>query len=175
VREMVEQSVEEVATQEVLLRYIEENPGIRYRELLRLTGLVNGVLTYHLSGLEKSDAIKVDRKSRMTRYYPLSVSDKESVILKYVRHEPVRKILFFILENNMCTFNEIVEHTKKAPSTVSSHLKRMKEDGVLLVRYGECHLYSLADRELVYDVLSKYQSSLTDRIVDNYSEMVEEL
>lgn len=165
----------EVDTRAILLRHIEENPGIRYRELLRLTGLVNGVLTYHLSALEKSDAIKVDRQSRMTRYYPLSVSDKESVVLKYVRHEPVREILLFILEHSMCTFNEIVEHTKKAPSTVSSHLKRMKEDGMVLVRYGEYQLYSLADRDLVYDVLSKYQSSLADRIVDNYAEMVEEL
>ncbi len=173
---MVEgQTVQVADIREALLRHIEENPGIRYRELLRLTGLVNGVLTYHLSALEKSDAIRVDRQSRMTRYYPLSVSDKESVILKYVRHEPVRKILFFILENSMCTFSEIVEHTKKAPSTVSSHLKRMREDGVVLVRYGECQLYSLADRDLVYDVLSKYQSSLSDRIIDNYAEMVEEL
>ncbi|MEW6603641.1 MAG: winged helix-turn-helix transcriptional regulator [Thermoproteota archaeon] len=170
----MEQTVE-VDTRAILLRHIEENPGIRYRELLRLTGLVNGVLTYHLSALEKSDAIKVDRQSRMTRYYPLSVSDKESVVLKYVRHEPVREILLFILEHSMCTFNEIVEHTKKAPSTVSSHLKRMKEDGIVLVRYGEYQLYSLADRDLVYDVLAKYQSSLADRIVDNYAEMVEEL
>ena len=80
---MVEgQAAEIVDIREVLLRYIEENPGIRYRELLRLTGFVNGVLTYHLTALEKSDAIRVDRKSRMTRYYTLSVSDKESTILK---------------------------------------------------------------------------------------------
>jgi predicted transcriptional regulator len=169
------EQVVEVDTKAILLRHIEENPGIRYRELLRMTGFVNGVLTYHLSALEKSDAIKVDRRSRMTRYYPLSVSEKESVVLKYVRHEPVKEIMLFILEHSMCTFNEIVEHTKKAPSTVSSHLKRMKEDGIVLVRYGEYQLYSLADRDLVYDVLSKYQASLADRIVDNYAEMVQEL
>lgn len=171
---MMEQTAE-VDTKAILLRHIEENPGIRYRELLRLTGLVNGVLTYHLAALEKSDAIKIDRQSRMTRYYPLSVSDKESAVLKYVRHEPVKEIMLFILEHSMCTFSEIVEHTKKAPSTVSSHLKRMKEDGIVLVRYGEYQLYSLADRDLVYDVLSKYQASLADRIVDNYAELVEEL
>lgn len=170
----MEQTVE-VDMKAILLRHIEENPGIRYRELLRLTGLVNGVLTYHLAALEKSDAIKVDRQSRMTRYYPLSVSDKESTVLKYVRHEPVKEIMLFILEHSMCTFSEIVEHTKKAPSTISSHLKRMKDDGIVLVRYGEYQLYSLADRDLVYDVLSKYQASLADRIVDNYAEMVEEL
>ena len=35
--------------QSKLVQYINENPGIRYRELLRLTCLANGVLTYHLS------------------------------------------------------------------------------------------------------------------------------
>lgn len=158
-----------------LLRHIEENPGIRYRELLRLTGFPNGVLTYHLAALEKSDAIKIDRQTRMTRYYPLNVSDTESAILKFVRHGPVREIMFYILEHNVCTFNEIVEHTNKAPSTVSSHLKRLKETGIVSVRYGEYQLYSLTYKDVVYDVLSKYQDSLANKIIDSYSEMVEEL
>ena len=170
----MEQAVE-ADTRAALLKHIEENPGIRYRELLRMTGLANGVLTYHLASLEKSDAVKVSREAKMTRYYPLSVSDKESSVLKYVRHEPVREIMLFVLEHNMCTFGEIVEHTKKAPSTVSSHLKRLKEAGIVSVRYGEYQLYSIADRELVYDVLSKYQANFTDRIVDGYAEMMEEL
>jgi len=170
----MEQAVE-ADTKALLLRHIEENPGIRYRELLRLTGLVNGVLTYHLAALEKSDAVKVDRQARMTRYYPLSVSDSESTVFKYVRHQPVRQIMLFILEHSLCTFSEIVEHTKKAPSTVSSHLKRLKEAGIISVRYGEYQLYGLANKDLVYDVLSKYQATLADRIVDNYAEMVQEL
>ena len=170
----MEQAIE-ADTRSILLRQIEENPGIRYRELLRLTGLVNGVLTYHLAALEKADVVKVDRQARMTRYYPLSVSDGESAVLKYIRHEPVREIMLFILDHSMCTFGEIVEHVNKAPSTVSSHLKRLKEAGIVSVRYGEYHLYSLADKDLVYDVLSKYKASLADRIVDNYAEMVQEL
>ena len=172
---MIEQEIEEDATGPLLLRKIEENPGIRYRELLRLTGLVNGVLTYHLAALEKADAIKVDRQAGMTRYYPLSVSDSESAVLRYVRHEPVRQIMLYILDHDMCTFSEIVEHTEKAPSTVSSHLKRLKGAGIVSVRYGEYQLYSMTDREIVYDVLSKYHSSHADKIVDNYAEMVEEL
>jgi predicted transcriptional regulator len=169
------EQVVEVDTRTMLLRRIEENPGIRYRELLRMTGLVNGVLTYHLAALEKTDVIKVGRESRMTRYYPVSVSDSESAILKFVRHEPVRQIVLFILDKELCTFNEIVDHTKKAPSTVSSHLKRLKEAGIVSVRYGEYQLFRLAAKDLVAEVLSKYRASFTDRIVDSYAEMVEEL
>jgi DNA-binding transcriptional ArsR family regulator len=144
--------------------------------LLRLTGLVNGVLTYHVAALEKSGTIKVDRQSRMTRYYPVSVPENESNVLKYVRHEPARQIVLFILDHDLCTFNEIVDHLDKAPSTASSHLKRLKDAGIISVRYGEHYqLYRLADKELVAEVLSKYRASFADKVVDNYAEMMEEL
>ena len=45
-------------TKVLLLEHIEKTPGIRYRELLRLTGLINGVLSYHLAVLERSKTIK---------------------------------------------------------------------------------------------------------------------
>jgi DNA-binding transcriptional ArsR family regulator len=163
-------------TQILLIKQIEQTPGIRYRELLRLTGLVNGVLTYHLAALERANVIKVIRESRMTRYYPVSVSDQESAILKFIRREPIRQILLFVLEHDMCTFNEIVDHTQKAPSTVSSHLMRLREAGVILIRHGEYHqLYRVAESELVAEVLSKYTTSFVDKVVDNYTEMLEEL
>ena len=165
----------EVDTKTILLRYIEENPGIRYRELLRMAGLVNGVLTYHLAALEKTGAVKVDRQARMTRYYPVNIPDSESAVLKFVRHDPIRQIVLFMLDHDLCTFNEIVGHTKKAPSTVSSHLKRLKKAGIVSVRYGEYQLYRLTEKDLVAEVLSKYRASFADRVIDNYAEMVEEL
>jgi DNA-binding transcriptional ArsR family regulator len=158
------------------MKNIEQTPGIRYRELLRLTGLVNGVLSYHLSAFERANVIKVNRESRITRYYPVNVSDKESAILKFVRREPIRQILLFILEHDMCTFNEIVDHTGKAPSTVSSHLKRLRGAGIILIRHGEYRqLYRIVENDLIGEVLSKYTASFTDKVVDNYTEMLEEL
>ena len=163
-------------TRVLLMKNIEQTPGIRYRELLRLTGLVNGVLSYHLSALERTNLIKVNRESRITRCYPVNVSDKESAILKFVRREPIRQILLFILEHDMCTFNEIVDHTGKAPSTVSSHLKRLRGARIILIRHGEYHqLYRVAEGDLIAEVLSKYTASFTDKVVDNYTEMLEEL
>jgi predicted transcriptional regulator len=171
----MEQAAQAIDIRAILLRNIEKNPGIRYRELLRTTGLVNGVLTYHLTALEKSDMIRVDRQPGTTRYYMLTISDNEVNILKYVRHTPLRQILLFILEHDLCTFNEIVSHIGKAPSTVSSHLRRLKDGGVISVRYGEYQLYSLTEKDLVFDVLAKYKASFTDKVVNNYAEMMEEL
>lgn len=165
----------QVDIKELLLTHITGEPGVRYMELLRLTGLTKGVLSYHLSALEKSSMIRVERQPGATRYYLLSMPKAESHLLGFLRHRPAREIISFMLENEMCTFAEIMDHARKAPSTVSSHLKHLREAGIVKVRYAEYQLYSLADRELVAEVLSTYKSTLADRVVDNYVEMVDEL
>jgi DNA-binding transcriptional ArsR family regulator len=111
----------------------------------------------------------------MTYYYPSSVSDSESFVLKFVRHDQVRQIVRFILEQDLCTFNEIVEHTGKAPSTVSGYLKRLKEAGIVSVRSGEYQLYTLSDKETTAEVLSKYRRSFIDKVVESYVDMIEPL
>jgi predicted transcriptional regulator len=166
------------APKEMLLAHIDNLPGIRYRELLRLTGLSNGVLAYHLNALEKSSQIRVDRQreNRTTRYYSVNISTQESDILRQLRNNVSRQIIKFIIDNDLCTFNEIVEYLGKAASTVSWHLKRLKQEGLISVKYGEEYqLYQIMNRELVSDVISKYKKSLVDNIVNNYTELVEEL
>ena len=62
----------------VILEQIGKSPGIRYRELLRSTGLSNGVLEHHLKILEKTHKVKVDRSGgKRTGYYPIDILEDE--------------------------------------------------------------------------------------------------
>jgi predicted transcriptional regulator len=65
-----------------ILKCIYENPGTRYREILKVIGISNGVLEYHLKILERYyKIINVDRhKRKITRYYP---SDESEVFRLY--------------------------------------------------------------------------------------------
>ena len=161
----------------LILQQIDKSPGIRYRELLRLTGLTNGGLEYHLKILEKSHKVQVDRHDgRRTRYYPLNISVDESHILGCVRNNVARQIVSFILGHDLCTFGEIVEHIRKAPSTVSWHLKRISEAGIISIGYGrEYQLYSIVNNNLVKELLHKYKESFRDKIADGYYESFGEL
>ena len=165
--------------QSKLIRYIKGQPGIRYRELLRLSGLSNGVLTYHITNLEKSRQIIADRNTnnKVTRYYPNGIPIEETDIIGHIRNNASRQIILFILEHDSCTFNEIVEYTKKAPSTISWHLKRLKDSGIISVFYtGRCQrLYKVRDFESITNVLSTYKESFSDTIIDNYTEIIEDL
>ncbi|HET7643050.1 MAG TPA: hypothetical protein VFK40_06050 [Nitrososphaeraceae archaeon] len=60
---------------EIIIQFIYDIPGIRYRELLRVTGLSNGVLSYHLNLLDNSGRVQVHRvNNRVTRYFSHGVS-----------------------------------------------------------------------------------------------------
>lgn len=160
-----------------LLRHVENAPGIRYRELLRVTGLSNGVLFYHLTSLEEEGQICVQRKhAKVTRYYPINISESESSILPFIRHEPFRQIMQLLLEYDVLTVDDIVKYTNKAPSTISGHLKRLKGEGLISVTRNGLHLfYSLNDVQAVAEVMSKYRTSHINNAVKNFIGMVEEL
>ena len=163
---------------DVLLRHINNMPGIRYRELLRITGLSNGALAHHLSRLEKSSQIRVDREKekRTTRYYSINIPTQESDILRQLRNEVSRQIIKLILEHDLRTFNEIVEHLNRASSTTSWHLKRLKDAGIISVKHGrEYQMYQIVSPNLVSDILYKYKESFVDAVVNNYTNIVEEL
>ena len=81
-----------------------------------------------------------------------------------------------LLEHDLCTFNEVVEHLNKASSTTSWHLKRLKDAGIISVKNGgEYQMYQIIRPNLVYDILYKYKESFVDAVVNNYRNMVEEL
>ena len=68
---------------EKILACINEYPGIRYRELFRLTGLSNGVLSFHLKKLRKSKKVNAKKLGyKVTRYYPKAVKANGSNILQ---------------------------------------------------------------------------------------------
>jgi predicted transcriptional regulator len=161
--------------QNKLLKSINESPGIRYRELLRSTGLSNGVLTYHLKILEEMRRINTIRQKKATRYYSITIPTEELHIIAHLRIRIERAIIIFILEHDLCTFDEIVEYSKKAPSTISWYLRRLSEDGIISIHYGEYQLYTIIDRKLVNQILYKYNETFTDKLVNNFIDIADSL
>ena len=165
------------SSQDKIVKYVNEIPGIRYRELLRMTGLSNGVLSYHLRFLDNSGKIRVNRvNNRVTRYFSYDVSTHESYMIGLLRQETTRKIILYILEKGVCGFNDILIHTRKVPSTISWHMGRLKAANIVKVRkQNEFNYYEVGmDRQILQDLLSKYKTDFTEKIVDDYVDMVNE-
>ncbi|MGI0000859.1 MAG: ArsR family transcriptional regulator, partial [Nitrososphaeraceae archaeon] len=144
---------------------------------LRMTGLSNGVLSYHLRSLDNSGKIRVNRvNNRVTRYFSYDVSLHDTYVIGLLRQETSRKIIIYILEKGGCGFNDIIIHTRKVPSTISWHMARLKAANIVKVRKQyEFNYYEIGmDRLILQDLLSKYKSSFTEKIVDDYVDMINE-
>jgi DNA-binding transcriptional ArsR family regulator len=119
----------------------------------------------------------VDRlKGKRARYYSIDISADESHILGFTRNNVSRQIVTFILEHELCTFGEILEHTKKAPSTLSWHLKRLSKAAIISVTYGKNRqLYQVLDSKLVEEILYKYEESFREQVANGCYEIFERL
>jgi predicted transcriptional regulator len=161
--------------QETIVQFINDMPGIRYRELLRVTGLSNGVLSYHLNILDNSGRVQIHRvNNRVTRYFSHDVSSAESNVIGLLRQPTTRKIILYMLEYQHCGFNDIMNHVKKVPSTVSWHLSRLRDAKIIDLRtHNEHYCYEIKINKLVLEkLLNKYKSSFTENIVDDYENMI---
>ena len=177
--------------QQKLLVCIDENPGIRYRELLRLINFSNGVLSYHVNKLEKLDLVNVERKNRLTRFFPRNISNEVMGILGNLRNQTSYEIIKLLSERGPISQQEIVKYTRKAASTISWRMKKLLDDNIICIKdkdfnyyenkefgskiqYKKVKLYDLLNRNLVNDLIYNTNKYI-DNVVNNYSEMIDSL
>jgi predicted transcriptional regulator len=161
-----------------ILKIINFFPGIRYRDILRITNLNNGTLSHHLSVLEKRSIIKIGRteNSNITRYFPASTPSAETLILNYLKIKTTKNIILMLTETDGVSFNEIVDHINKAPSTISWNLKRLVDSNIVERKRGkDVSLFFLHNKELVKKLVDQNNKTLLDRSIDNYISIIDEL
>lgn len=154
-----------------IVNIIEKNPGIKFREIMRETGLKNGVLSYHTRKLEENGSVKIDRKSGETRFYPLFVTEKESILISSLRRDTQRQILLVLLQGDPLSFNDMVKAVKKAPSTVSTFLSRLVDDDIVEIKTIEFKkTYSLKSPDMVREIIEKYNPVLLERTAYQFAD-----
>jgi len=179
--------------QQKLLLFIGKNPGIRYRELLRLINSSNGVLSYHINKLEKMELVNVDRKSRITRFFPRNISNEIMALLGILRNQTSYEIMKLLYESGPVSQSEIVKYTRKSASTISWYIKKLLGDNIIYIRNKQgpydgnndisykmqltgkrVNFYDLSNRNLVSDVMNNANKYI-DRTIVNYSSVIDSL
>lgn len=142
-----------------IIDLISMNPGIRYRELLRLTGLPNGVLTYHIKRLEKCKLININRtRNRLTTFYLTNVNHKDSILNDYIRSsKTVTQLIELLSMQDRSSLKEIVMSSKRVPSTISWHIKRLEMAGIIYsMGYGKNRTYKLKNKRKISRILTSF-------------------
>lgn len=159
---------------EQIIQLVNENPGIRYSEIMRQTGLKNGVLSHHLSRIEQRGRIVIERTPRVARLYPCGMPRRETLIIKHLKNPTARKILTVLLDREIA-FKEIVSLVKKSQGTVSLSLKGLYEDQIVQRRLDDGKtVFQLTDKALLNSLMAK-QPSFIENTANNISDIFSSL
>lgn len=156
-----------------LIEIIHDNPGIQFREIMRASGLKNGVLSHYLGKLEKNGIIKVTRGPRQTRFYPPQISEEESKVIKALRRQTPRDLLLALVENDGLEFSQLVSAVSKSPSTVSLYLSQIVSDD--LVDFKIVNLkkrYYIKARNTIDRFIEDYRPTIIERSSSGFEDII---
>lgn len=164
-----EEDVLDLETRKNIFEYVEMNPGVHFSRAKRDLDMETGLLQHHLDTLEEYDVLmSEDHQGKRRLFVAEELSDEEREILSSLRYETTRHILLFLIQEETARNGSIAEELCVAPATVSWHLSRLVEEGIISkVRDGRTTRYTVTDEELTMQLLVRYQESFVDRAVDN--------
>ena len=152
---------------------IEENPGIQFREIMRSSGLKNGVLSHYLGKLEKNGIVKVIRGPRQARFYPPQITEDESIAIKSLRKQTPRDLLLALIKDDGLEFSQLVREVKKSPSTVSLYLSQLVEDGLVEIRLVQLKKrYHIKARDVIDRLIEDYRPGLLEKPTSGFEDII---
>jgi predicted transcriptional regulator len=112
----------------------------------------------------------LERSSQgFSRYYgKMEVSEKNKKIFSVLRQEIPRKIMIYLifLHEDFASQNEISEYLGKHPTTISFHLNKLIEVGLVnRITKGKEIKYRINYEHEMYDFFIKYNKSILDGII----------
>jgi predicted transcriptional regulator len=149
-------------------------PGIHLREIERQTGISAPLAQYHLRKLADDGFVEHHEQGGYARYYPTAkgksarVTEADMPLVGLLREEVPLHVALLLLDRGPMTHTEIVEAAGVAKSTVSYHLAKLAEAGIVERVSNDTRLH-LADRERVYRLLLAYRP--TPGLLDTFADL----
>ncbi len=160
----------------LIISEIKSNPGIRFRELMKQINLTNGVMSYYLRKLEKSESIRIERTPRVSRFYSYDLSESEAKLVKRLRQETPKKILITLVEHDKLTFQEIVSKISKAPSTTSFYLNQLIQDNIIGTTKSDfVKRYYNIEKKRIANLIEEYHPDVIEQSSDNLADIIASL
>jgi predicted transcriptional regulator len=149
-------------------------PGIHLREIDRQTGVSAPLVQYHLRKLVEEGFVELHEQGGYARHYPTAkgksarVEPDDLPLVGLLREEVPLHVVLLLLDKGPLTHSRLVEELGNAKSTVSYHLAKLAEAGVVEREPGKAEL-RLADRERVYRLLLAYRP--TPGLLDVFADL----
>ena len=156
-----------------LYEFVRRNPGHHLREIARLQNLSTTLAEYHLRFLEKHELISSAMDGEYKRYFPRylvgdreeipALTDRQKVILGYLRQPIPLAVLMFLMEHESGMHKEILARTTVGPSTLSHHLKKLL-DAEVIARVTAGEGYRVVDPKGIARLMVTYELAGPDQV-----------
>jgi predicted transcriptional regulator len=154
--------------------YIRTYPGSHLRKISKDLNIAIGNIQYHLFLLEKGGSIKSRRINFRKVYYAASIlGERHESILAILRQETPRDILLYLIENPHATQIEIAARMGFASPTVSWHMSRLIEIGLIAGhKEGKFVKYEiLGDAKDVTTFLKSYYPAIWEKLSNRLADL----
>lgn len=156
---------------DTILQFIMDNPSTHLRKIQKSLGYSMGTTQYHVYRLEKEGKIISKTNGFYKNYFHVGIFLKND-IMTVLNQESPRKIILFLLQNEPCNHGEIAQGIGLTSSTVSWHMKKLIELGVIDLRYnGKFSIYSIKNKDEVIPLLRHYKSSTWNELINNMTDL----
>ena len=157
--------------EERIILEIKNNPGIRFRELMKSMKITNGVTSYYIQKLEKLGVIFTERKSGVSRLFTDNIDTSDVGLIKFLRTPTPKKIMLVLLKDDKLTFRQITEKIQMSPSTTSFYLKKLVTSNLVNISNNSTNKYSLRRKERISNLIQLYHPSIIDSASDNLADI----
>lgn len=157
-----------------ILEAISSKPGIHMRELGRTVGLSLSGVHHHLRVLEEDGTVVGFSDGYYRRFFPSGLvlagearrlDDADRKLLAECQRTTSLAIILSLAVDGPMTHGEIGDRLKKSKGTVSYHLSRLVDSGIVKIgRWSGGEKYELADPNRVVSLLVTFSASLRDRV-----------
>ena len=119
---------------DTVIDLIRKTPGVSYNEIVRETGLSNGVISHYLIKLMESGEVEKEGVAR-GKYFLKNVPKKDRKIIILLRNNTNNDIFKLLIKNfnsnTISTQNEISKKVNKSASTISVSLKDLQRNNII--------------------------------------------
>ena len=157
--------------EERIILEIKNNPGIRFRELMKSMKITNGVMSYYIQKLEKLGVIFTERKSGVSRLFTDNIDTSDVSLIKFLRTATPKKIMLVLLKDDKLTFRQITEKIQMSPSTTSFYLKKLVTSNLVNISNNSTNKYSLRHKERISNLIQLYHPSIIDSASENLADI----
>lgn len=131
-------------TRKTVYEYAVRHPGSTRPQIAHDLGLNEGTVTYHLDVLERANGLMTLKVDKAIHYFARNRLWGELELRLHARlnSETGKLLLNSIQERPHITSNELCRLTHRSKSTISWHIKRLEQDGIIKVRKVGRNSYS---------------------------------